>query len=54
MYNFHQILKTLYNSEKSLGLETLSTITGESAKTIKNDIEHYLIQQELMMIIPHT
>ena len=38
------LLKTLYNSEKPLGLETLSIVTGESPKTIKNEIETYLVR----------
>lgn len=44
-----KLLKALYNSDKPLGLETLSLITGESAKTIKNDIETYLIREEYMI-----
>jgi Holliday junction DNA helicase RuvB len=41
-----KILKALYNADKPVGLETLSVITGESSKTIKNDIETYLIREE--------
>jgi len=44
-----KILKSLYNSDKAVGLETLSLITGESAKTIKNEIETYLIRNEYMV-----
>jgi len=43
-----KILKTLYNADKPIGLDTLSVITGESVKTIKNEIERYLLQDELM------
>jgi len=43
-----KILKTLYNSEKPVGLDTLSVITGESPKTIKNELERYLLQEELV------
>jgi Holliday junction DNA helicase RuvB len=44
-----KILTTLYNSEKPIGLETLSIVTGESAKTIKNDLETYLTRNELIV-----
>ncbi len=44
-----KILKSLYNSDKAIGLETLSLITGESPKTIKNEIETYLIRNEYMI-----
>jgi Holliday junction DNA helicase RuvB len=43
------ILKSLHGQDKPLGLETLSVITGESPKTIKSDIETYLIRQEYMV-----
>jgi Holliday junction DNA helicase RuvB len=43
-----KILKALYNAEKAVGLETLAVITGESQKTIKNDIETYLVREEYM------
>ena len=43
-----KILKSLYNSDKAIGLETLSLITGESTKTIKNEIETYLVRNEYM------
>ena len=43
-----KILKSLYNAEKPIGLETLSLITGESKKTIQNEIETYLVRQEYM------
>lgn len=43
------ILKTLYNAERPVGLETLSIISGESAKTIKNELEPYLMQQGYML-----
>jgi len=43
-----KILKALYNAEKAVGLETLAIITGESQKTIKNDIETYLVREEYM------
>ena len=43
------ILKSLYNSDKPVGLENLSIITNESARTIKDAIEPYLIQIELMI-----
>jgi Holliday junction resolvasome RuvABC ATP-dependent DNA helicase subunit len=36
------------NSDKPVGLETLSLITGESQITIKNEIETYLIREEYM------
>ena len=44
-----KILITLYNAEKPIGLETLATVTGESAKTIKNDLETYLTRTELII-----
>lgn len=44
-----KILKCLYNADKPIGLENLSLVTGESAKTIKNEIETYLIRQEYMI-----
>lgn len=44
-----KILHTLYNSDKPLGLETLSVVTGESSKTIKNDLETYLIRDGMMI-----
>jgi Holliday junction DNA helicase RuvB len=39
-----KILETLYNAERPIGLDTLSVVTGESAKTIKNELETYLMQ----------
>ena len=44
-----KLLNAVYNSDKPLGLETLSLVTGESSKTIKNEIETYLIRQEYMI-----
>lgn len=44
-----KILKALYNSDKPVGLENLSLITGESQKTIKNEIEIYLVRQEYIL-----
>lgn len=42
------LLKSLYVSEKPVGLENLAIITNESAKTLKNEIEPFLIQQGFM------
>lgn len=39
------ILKTLYSTDKPLGLENLSIITNESAKTLTQTIEPYLIRR---------
>ena len=39
-----KILKTLYDHDKPLSLENLSLVTGESKKSIQNDIEVYLIR----------
>lgn len=44
-----KILKCLYNSEKPVGLETLAVITSESVKTIKNELETYLIRSGMMI-----
>ena len=44
-----KILKVLYESDKPIGLETLAVITNESAKTIKNELEPYLMQQGYMV-----
>lgn len=44
-----KILETLYNSERPVGLETLAIITNESAKTIKNELEPYLMQQGMLL-----
>ena len=44
-----KILETLYNSERPVGLETLAIVTNESAKTIKNELEPYLMQSGYMM-----
>jgi len=39
-----KVLKTLYDSDKPISLENLSMVTGESTKTLQNDIETYLIK----------
>jgi len=39
------ILKALYVSDKPIGLENIAIITNESARTIKDTIEPYLIQR---------
>ena len=44
-----KILGCLYNSDKPIGLETLSVVTGESVKTIKNELETYLIRSGMMV-----
>ena len=44
-----RILKTLYEADRPVGLETLSIITNESSKTIKNDLEPYLMQMGFMI-----
>lgn len=44
-----KILQTLYNSERPVGLEALSIIANESAKTIKNELEPYLMQCGYML-----
>ncbi len=43
------ILKSLYNSDKPIGLENLSILTNEAPKTIANTIEPYLIRRGLML-----
>jgi Holliday junction DNA helicase RuvB len=43
------ILKALYGAEKPIGLENLSIITNESAKTITQTIEPYLIRRGLLL-----
>ena len=43
------ILKTLYNSDKPIGLENIAIITNESPKTVKDTIEPFLIQKGYMM-----
>lgn len=43
------ILITLYKNDIPIGLENLAVITNESAKTIKERVEPYLIQSNLML-----
>jgi len=43
------ILKTLYNSDRPIGLDNLAIVTGESAKTIKDTVEPELIRKGLMV-----
>ena len=40
-----RILKALYEADKPIGLESLSIITNESSKTLKSDLEPYLMQK---------
>ncbi len=40
-----KILKTLYDSDKPISLENLAMVTGESRKTLANEVETYLIKQ---------
>lgn len=44
-----KILKALYNNDIPVGLENLAIITNESARTIKETIEPYLIQNGLLL-----
>ena len=44
-----KILKTLYEEDKPVGLENLAIIVGESAKTLKETIEPYLIQRGFIL-----
>lgn len=39
-----KVLKTLYDNDKPASLETLAMVTGESKKTLQNDVETYLIR----------
>lgn len=40
-----KLLKTLYDSDGAVGLETLAIVTGESQRTLKEETEVFLIQQ---------
>ena len=44
-----KILETLYGADKPIGLDNLAIITNESARTIRETIEPYLIQRGLIM-----
>jgi Holliday junction DNA helicase RuvB len=39
-----KVLKTLYDSDKPISLENLAMVTGESRKTLQNEVETYLIK----------
>jgi Holliday junction DNA helicase RuvB len=43
------ILKTLYGVDKPIGLENLSIVTNESAKSISQTVEPYLIRRGLLL-----
>ena len=43
------ILQALYDNEKAIGLETLSIIVNENTKTLKNELEPFLIRAGFMI-----
>lgn len=45
-----KLLKTLMNSERPIGLKTLSVTTNEAEKTLANSVEPYLVREGLMVI----
>lgn len=44
-----KVLKSLYNAGTSVGLDNLSIITNESAKTLTESVEPFLIQRGLIL-----
>ena len=44
-----KVLKALYNAGTSVGLDNLSIITNESAKTLSESVEPFLIQKGLIL-----
>jgi Holliday junction DNA helicase RuvB len=45
-----KLLKTLLNSERPIGLKTLSVTTGEAEKTLINSVEPHLVREGFMVI----
>ncbi len=45
-----KLLKTLMNSDRPIGLKTLSVTTNEAEKTLSNSVEPHLIREGFMII----
>ncbi len=44
-----KVLRTLYDHDKPISLENLSMVTGESKKTLQNEVETYLIKNTYLV-----
>ncbi len=44
-----KVLRTLYDHDKPISLENLSMVTGESKKTLQNEVETYLIKNNYLV-----